>query len=106
MRRIGRTKSQCRLRNTSAAVLSEMTIGRAPGATLVLSDPTVSRVHARISEGAPPFTPTRFALMPLIAELAPALATGSNQLSVEPAVPAGLVVRADRARRHGRTAAR
>src|SRR4051794_41825632 len=29
-----------------------MTIGRAPGATLVLADPTVSRRHARISAGA------------------------------------------------------
>jgi putative peptide zinc metalloprotease protein len=37
---------------TRVPVVSEMTIGRALGATLVLSDPTVSRVHARISEGA------------------------------------------------------
>ncbi len=37
---------------TRVAVVSEMTIGRAPGATLVLSDPSVSRVHARISAGA------------------------------------------------------
>jgi putative peptide zinc metalloprotease protein len=37
---------------TRVPVVSEMTIGRAPGATLVLSDPSVSRVHARISAGA------------------------------------------------------
>jgi putative peptide zinc metalloprotease protein len=37
---------------TRVAVVTEMTIGRAPGATVVLSDPSVSRVHARISEGA------------------------------------------------------
>jgi putative peptide zinc metalloprotease protein len=37
---------------TRVAVVTEMTIGRAPGATLVLSDPSVSRVHARISDGA------------------------------------------------------
>jgi putative peptide zinc metalloprotease protein len=36
---------------TRVPVVSEMTIGRAPGATLVLSDPTVSRMHARISAG-------------------------------------------------------
>jgi signal transduction histidine kinase len=47
-------------------------------------------------EGAPPFTPTRFPLMPLIAEIEPALAKGSSQLAVEPAVPPGLSVRADR----------
>jgi putative peptide zinc metalloprotease protein len=36
---------------TRIPVVAEMTIGRAPGATLVLSDPTVSRMHARISAG-------------------------------------------------------
>jgi putative peptide zinc metalloprotease protein len=36
---------------TRVPVVSEMTIGRAPGATLVLPDPTVSRLHARISAG-------------------------------------------------------
>jgi putative peptide zinc metalloprotease protein len=36
---------------TRIPVVSEMTIGRAPGATLVLADPTVSRMHARISAG-------------------------------------------------------
>jgi putative peptide zinc metalloprotease protein len=34
---------------TRVPVVTEMTIGRAPGSTLVLDDPTVSRVHARIS---------------------------------------------------------
>ncbi|WP_028058624.1 FHA domain-containing protein [Candidatus Solirubrobacter pratensis] len=37
---------------TRIPVVTEMTIGRAPGATLVLSDPSVSRMHARILEGA------------------------------------------------------
>src|SRR3954449_5313918 len=37
---------------TRVPVVTEMTIGRAPGATLVLADPTVSRRHARISAGA------------------------------------------------------
>src|SRR5918992_77724 len=36
---------------TRVPVLNEMTIGRAPGSTLVLDDPTVSRLHARISDG-------------------------------------------------------
>jgi Zn-dependent protease len=36
---------------TRVPVVSEMTIGRAPGATLVLGDPSVSRLHARISAG-------------------------------------------------------
>src|SRR5439155_8628978 len=47
-------------------------------------------------EGAPPFTPTRFPLMPLIEEIEPALARGSDHLAVEPVVPARLTVRADR----------
>jgi putative peptide zinc metalloprotease protein len=34
---------------TRVPVVEEMTIGRAPGSTVVLEDPTVSRVHARIS---------------------------------------------------------
>ena len=34
---------------TRVPVVSEMVIGRAPGSTVVLDDPTVSRVHARIS---------------------------------------------------------
>jgi FHA domain len=32
-------------------VVTEMTLGRAPGSTLVLADPTVSRLHARIGGG-------------------------------------------------------
>ena len=34
---------------TRVPVIEEMTIGRAPGSTVVLEDPTVSRLHARIS---------------------------------------------------------
>jgi len=34
---------------TRVPVVAEMIIGRAPGSTVVLDDPTVSRVHARIS---------------------------------------------------------
>ena len=37
---------------TRVPVVAEMTIGRAPGASLVISDPSVSRVHARISADA------------------------------------------------------
>jgi FHA domain len=37
---------------TRVPVVSEMTIGRAVGSTVVLSDPSVSRTHARISAGA------------------------------------------------------
>ncbi len=37
---------------TRVPVVGELTIGRAPGSTLVLSDPSVSRVHARISADA------------------------------------------------------
>jgi signal transduction histidine kinase len=47
-------------------------------------------------EGAPPLAPARFALLQLIEEIAPALATGSDHLAVEPLVPPGLIVRADR----------
>ena len=36
---------------TRVPVVTEMTIGRSPGSTVVLDDPTVSRVHARISNG-------------------------------------------------------
>jgi putative peptide zinc metalloprotease protein len=36
---------------TRVPVVTDMTIGRAPGSTLLLDDPTVSRVHARISSG-------------------------------------------------------
>jgi putative peptide zinc metalloprotease protein len=34
---------------TRVPLVGEMTIGRAPGSTVVLADPSVSRVHARIS---------------------------------------------------------
>ncbi|MDX6410201.1 MAG: putative peptide zinc metalloprotease protein, partial [Gaiellaceae bacterium] len=37
---------------TRVPVVADMTIGRAPGASLVLADPSVSRVHARISADA------------------------------------------------------
>jgi putative peptide zinc metalloprotease protein len=37
---------------TRVPMVSEMTIGRAPGASVVLTDPSVSRVHARISADA------------------------------------------------------
>jgi putative peptide zinc metalloprotease protein len=37
---------------TRVPVVAEMTIGRAPGASLVIADPSVSRVHARISADA------------------------------------------------------
>ncbi len=37
---------------TRVPVVADMVIGRAPGSTLVLEDPSVSRVHARISTGA------------------------------------------------------
>src|SRR5712692_9978894 len=47
-------------------------------------------------EGAPPFAPSRFALLPLVEEIAPALAAGSDHLSVEPELTPGLMVRADR----------
>src|SRR5258707_2404267 len=46
-------------------------------------------------EGAPPFTPSRFELRPLIEEIGPTVAS-NNGLTVEPAVPPGLMVRADR----------
>src|SRR3954452_22469084 len=38
--------------STRVPVVSEMIIGRAPGSTLVLSDPSVSRRHARITADA------------------------------------------------------
>jgi signal transduction histidine kinase len=52
-------------------------------------------------EGAPPFAPARFPLLPLIEELEPALnvangASGSDEVAVEPEIPPGLIVRADR----------
>jgi signal transduction histidine kinase len=47
-------------------------------------------------EGAPPFATTRFALLPLIEEIEPALATGSDDVAVEFDMQPGLTVRADR----------
>jgi putative peptide zinc metalloprotease protein len=38
--------------STRVPVVAEMTIGRAPGSTLVLGDPSVSRLHARITADA------------------------------------------------------
>jgi putative peptide zinc metalloprotease protein len=38
--------------STRVPVVAEMTIGRAPGVSLVLSDPSVSRLHARITADA------------------------------------------------------
>ncbi|MBV9014519.1 MAG: HAMP domain-containing histidine kinase [Alphaproteobacteria bacterium] len=46
-------------------------------------------------DAAPPFTPSRFELLPLIEEIGPVVA-GEDGLQVEPAVPPHLVVRADR----------
>jgi putative peptide zinc metalloprotease protein len=39
---------------TRVPLVTEVTLGRAPGSTVVLGDPTVSRVHARISTGNAP----------------------------------------------------
>jgi putative peptide zinc metalloprotease protein len=36
---------------TRVPLVADVTLGRAPGSTVVLSDPSVSRVHARISAG-------------------------------------------------------
>jgi putative peptide zinc metalloprotease protein len=36
---------------TRVPVVTDMTLGRAPGSTVVLADPTVSRLHARIHNG-------------------------------------------------------
>jgi signal transduction histidine kinase len=47
-------------------------------------------------EGAPPLASSRFALAPLIAEIGPALAVPDAELAIESAVPADLVVTADR----------
>src|SRR5437588_312456 len=46
-------------------------------------------------EGAPPFSPSRFELLPLIEEIEPAMA-GDNGVAIEADVPQGLMVRADR----------
>jgi signal transduction histidine kinase len=47
-------------------------------------------------EGAAPFTPTRFPLRPLIAEIGPSLAVPDEALAIELDVPAELAVKADR----------
>jgi len=47
-------------------------------------------------EGAPPFAPSEFALLPLIEEIAPALAVSEHELAIELSVAPGLSVRADR----------
>jgi signal transduction histidine kinase len=47
-------------------------------------------------EGAPPFSPSRFKLRPLLAEIGPALALGEDGLAIELDVPADLAVKADR----------
>ena len=36
---------------TRVPLVGDMTIGRAPGSTVVLADPSVSRLHARITPG-------------------------------------------------------
>jgi len=46
-------------------------------------------------EGAPPFSPSRFELSPLIEEIEPAMA-GDDGVAIEANVPQGLMVRADR----------
>jgi signal transduction histidine kinase len=47
-------------------------------------------------EGAPPFSPSRFPLRPLIDEIGPGLALSEDQLAVELDVPPELAVQADR----------
>jgi signal transduction histidine kinase len=47
-------------------------------------------------EGAPPMTPTRFPLAPLMDEIGPGLAIPEAELTVESEVPSGLIVAADR----------
>jgi signal transduction histidine kinase len=47
-------------------------------------------------EGAPPFSPSRFPLRPLIEEIGPALLLAEDDFSVELDVPAELAVKADR----------
>jgi signal transduction histidine kinase len=47
-------------------------------------------------DGAPPLAPARFPLLPLIEEIAPALATGRGDITIEPVVPPGFIVKADR----------
>lgn len=47
-------------------------------------------------EGAPPFSPSRFALRPLIEEIGPTLLVSEEALSIDLDVPAELAVKADR----------
>ena len=47
-------------------------------------------------EGSPPLAPSRFRLAPLIDEIGPGLALSEQELSIECAIPAELVVEADR----------
>ncbi len=47
-------------------------------------------------EGAPPFSPSRFPLRPLIEEIGPSLGTHEDDLAIVLDVPADLVVKADR----------
>jgi signal transduction histidine kinase len=47
-------------------------------------------------EGAPPFTPTRFALRPLLDEIAPSLAVPDEEFAIDLDLAADLAVRADR----------
>jgi len=47
-------------------------------------------------EGAPPFSPSRFLLRPLIEEVAPALLVSEEELSIDLDVPQELAVKADR----------
>ncbi len=47
-------------------------------------------------EGAPPFTPSRFSLRPLIEEIGPALLVSDEQMAIELDVPANFAVQADR----------
>ena len=47
-------------------------------------------------EGAPPFSPSRFALRPLIDEIGPALLVSEDEMSIDLDVPAELSVNADR----------
>jgi signal transduction histidine kinase len=47
-------------------------------------------------EGAPPFTPSRFELRPLLEEIAPEIAAGDKAPEIDVAVPPGMTVQADR----------
>jgi signal transduction histidine kinase len=47
-------------------------------------------------DGAPPFAPTRFALLPLLDEIGPVIAQSSEDLAIDVRVPPDLYVKADR----------